>query len=166
MMVPSLLKGPTVGGSALGMSVDYLEGPPFLDFRTPGLFLAAVIGTAIDRGRGREARGLGIIVAGTPSMGSTSRPERRLSEGSDGGDGPSARFMGLRSRASEHEGSQLAADDQRCPGDGDHGDLEAILDLLSVRGVEAGDGPRCLRAASASPTRLVRAPRSTASVTM
>ncbi len=33
-------------GSALGMSVDYLDGSPFPDFRIPGLFLAAVIGTA------------------------------------------------------------------------------------------------------------------------
>lgn len=31
-------------GGALGMSVDWLEGSPFPDFRIPGAFLAVVIG--------------------------------------------------------------------------------------------------------------------------
>lgn len=40
----ALVRDPT--GRALGMSLEYLAGSPFPDFRVPGIFLAVVIGTA------------------------------------------------------------------------------------------------------------------------
>jgi hypothetical protein len=56
-------------GAALGMSTDYLEGSPFSDFRTPGLFLATVIGatnllSAIALWRGHPLSPLGSLATG------------------------------------------------------------------------------------------------------